>query len=157
MDLLWALLGMAAFWCAIAIAVSRVGGWWRIAHQYRSGQVTTGDRYWFEYANIGGAKYMGVLIFTVNLLGMRVSLLPLFRPAHPPIFVPWEDVHAKQVKLWWWNHVELRFSRVPDVPFRVSLVLARNMEVASQSHFLYERASQVKQEPKNSEHDTTGP
>ena len=71
---------------------------------------------------------------------MRVSLFPLFRPAHPPLFVPWDDIDATQVKQRWWDHVELRFSRVPDVPFRISLVLAHNMEVVSEGYFVYERA-----------------
>ena len=134
------LMGFVGFWCAVAFALSFSGGWWRLARQYRSRQATDGNRYWFQSASVGRAAYSGVLMFTVNPAGMRVSLFLPFRPAHPPIFVPWEDVDAKQVRRWWWNHVELRFSRVQDVPFRITLVLAHNMQVVSEGHFMYERA-----------------
>ena len=38
------------------------------------------------------ARYNGVLTVGVNPAGLYLAVMPLFRPGHPPLFIPWPDV-----------------------------------------------------------------
>ena len=41
------------------------------------------------------SRYNGMLRFDVSRAGLRLSVLPLFRPGHRPFFVPWSEVSAE--------------------------------------------------------------
>lgn len=59
------------------------------------------------------------LNIAVNEAGLRLSLFPMFRLFHPPLFIPWDhvstQVHSGILRDW----VELRFREAPSVVLRV--------------------------------------
>ena len=59
------------------------------------------------------------LNIAVNEAGLRLSVFPLFRLFHPPLFIPWEHVskenHSGIVSNW----IEFRFRGAPSVVLRI--------------------------------------
>ena len=102
---------------------ARTGGWSALAGSYARSDRPEGTAFRFGSGNLGLASYRGCLWFVSGVRGLHVSVLFLFRPGHPPLFVPWSDVTAHAVRGWVFEHVELGFARQPEVRLR----LARSM------------------------------
>jgi hypothetical protein len=52
--------------------------------------------------------------------GLYFSVLFPFRPGHPPIFAPWEDVSLTEGRRFFSSYIELRFRRVVGAKVRLS-------------------------------------
>jgi hypothetical protein len=122
----------AAVWVGVLSLVARLGGWSRLAAAYRTREPFEGSRKRFASGSLLGGSlfgcpcdYSGSLTVGSNPEGLYIAVLPLFRPGHPPLFVPWQDVTAQVKKGWLRTTVILTFRQVPSVRLRVSLGLAR--------------------------------
>jgi hypothetical protein len=52
--------------------------------------------------------------------GLYLSVLFPFRPGHPPLLIPWQDISATETKRGFGSGYEMRFRRVPGVAMQVS-------------------------------------
>jgi hypothetical protein len=59
-----------------------------------------------------------------NQRGLHMSVLFPFRPGHPPLFVPWEDVSVTEGRSFFLKYADLSFRRVPGANVRVAMRLA---------------------------------
>ena len=103
---------VVAVWCAGFVALlalkvvvgqwahARASGWPRLGRRYPAdgpcgpttvGKPTTFDRavvrvhsHWYHLSPVVG----------VDGAGIRLSMRPAWRPFHPPVFIPWDDVTA---------------------------------------------------------------
>jgi hypothetical protein len=83
-----------AVWFLSMHLIAWTGGWhelagvygaelpMELAHEWRNRQGRM--RY--------GTGYNGCLNIAANAMGMQLSLWKIFRPGHPPLFIPWSDV-----------------------------------------------------------------
>ena len=116
------------FWCGILLLLAHLGGWARIATEYRLWDSFEGSRWWFQSGQFGWTNYGSCLTVGAGPRGLYFSVLFPFRPGHPPILVPWDDVAAKPGKFLFSRYVDLRFRRVPGVRVRLSQRLATKIE-----------------------------
>lgn len=107
---LWVLpLFLAAFplfWAGTCWIIAQMG-WARLASRYRTEAEPTGQRLWVGHANVGPASYKNVLRVWIEPEGLRLGVLFLFRPGHPPLRIPWDaitDVRPRKV-LWQTQYV----------------------------------------------------
>jgi hypothetical protein len=59
------------------------------------------------------------LFIAVNEAGLRLSVFPLFRLFHPPLFIPWNQVSAQNRSGIISNWIEFHFSGAPSVVLRI--------------------------------------
>ena len=114
-------LGVSSFpliWSFVCIVISRFGGWHKLASAYRTSLPFGGTLRRFQTARMrGGARYKGCLNVGASPSGLFLSTYFPFRPGHPPLLVPWQDVtvhgHADVA-------YELRFRAAPGIPLQLS-------------------------------------
>lgn len=71
-------------------------GWRGLAHHYRTTQMPAGKRWIGQYGFVNGARYGNALNITTNDAGLYIEPMALFRVNHPPLFIPWHDLHNPQ-------------------------------------------------------------
>jgi hypothetical protein len=67
-----------------------------LAQRYRAQQLPTGKRFVGQYGFIGGARYGNALNVTTNDAGLHIEPVSLFAFNHPPLFIPWHELHNPQ-------------------------------------------------------------
>jgi hypothetical protein len=95
-----------ALWLCVLLILSLVGGWKRIADQFPASvsPVDEGRHFRFVWGTVGSPSlpivYRACLFCTVSPAGLKVSVFPLFRFMHPPMFIPWSAVDAASRDRW---------------------------------------------------------
>ncbi|HJZ54431.1 MAG TPA: hypothetical protein VKE74_05710 [Gemmataceae bacterium] len=113
------------FWCFVIWMIGTLGGWGALARHYHHRGGFTGTRRRFCSARLGWSNYGGILTIGTNGEGLYFAVFFLFRPGHPPLFIPWTDVSAEPVKGWVFRYLEFRFAQAPGVVMRVTERLGR--------------------------------
>jgi hypothetical protein len=115
-------------WVGLSLLASRIGGWQALARQYRATQRITGRRYWMKSAGMRwGFAYRSAINFGADSSGLFLSIFPLFRAGHPPLFIPWSDIAVSKEKRWLLDGTQLRFQKVPGVSLLIPTKLATSM------------------------------
>ncbi len=83
------------FWLFVVWLIGTFG-WRRMAQRYRTTQTPTGKQWLSQYGFINGARYGNALNVTTNDMGLFIEPVALFRFNHPPLFIPWHDLHNPQ-------------------------------------------------------------
>ena len=81
------------FWALVVTLVAFVGGWQRIAAVYPAKSAPRGQRFSWQTLLVGYfASYRSVVNIQIDLEGLYLSTMLLFRPGHRPIFIPWDAI-----------------------------------------------------------------
>jgi hypothetical protein len=126
----------AGLWCIACFGISWAGGWRLLAQHYRCTWPVEGTRWQFRSAgfhrwSVFPASYGGILTLIGNEDGLRLSVFSMFRLGHPPIFIPWSEITATQVKRFFiFPLVRFDFVRVPSVAMFINPQLARKIQIA---------------------------
>lgn len=116
-------------WVFTLVAIGRLGGWARLARQYPARPQAGGVRLRFRSGRMRyRTGYGGCLILGADPAGLHLSIFFLFRPGHPPLFVPWPEVSAHVRSR---HGVALGFARAPGVPLILGRSLAAKLADAS--------------------------
>lgn len=81
-------------WGLVCLLISWVGGWARLARRYRATLVPEGTDHAGVVGMIGMASYRGTLNVRTSTQGLYLTVMPLFKLGHPPLFVPWSHISA---------------------------------------------------------------
>ena len=114
----------AALWVGITLLMSYIGGWGRLAKQYPAfGPPPTGAVLRHVTGMFGVANYKRVLTVTTTETGLCIENRWVFRPWHPPLFIPFTAIrNARKQTLFFWEYVafdvdELASIRLPSKVF----------------------------------------
>ena len=118
----------AAVWCLVLGLASVVGGWRRLAGRYRDTELFAGDVTRFASAQVGWASYSGALTVGASETGLFLATLSIFRPFHPPLFIPWTEVSAEPITSRFGTAARLAFASVPGVRVTLSGRAAARLE-----------------------------
>jgi hypothetical protein len=112
-------------WFGSMFLIARVGGWRDLARVYREETPMEFARQWRnKYGKMRYATgYNGCLNIAASAMGMRLWLWTMFRPAHPPLFIPWSDISTAVEQGIFVEMVRFSFQRVPGA----TLVLRRKL------------------------------
>jgi len=127
-----AVLLIIGLWFGVNLVISFVSGWAELARVYRFRGQFLGETWSFQSGQmrmlmgIGNAMKVGA-----DQQGLYLSLLFMFRPGKPPLYVPWQDIATREGRFLFWNYVELRFRQAPNVYLQISKVLAHKLAMAS--------------------------
>ena len=130
------MLAFIIFWSFVVWFIARVGGWSSLADAYPS-RLPFNETCWsLQRARFRwGVGYNGVLRVCADAQALHLSVLSLFRPGHPPLSIPWEDITGSRRVFW----IELRFRRTNSVFMRISPGLAEKLEQAAAGMWHYEK------------------
>jgi len=132
-------IAFPVIWVVVVFAIGKFGGWTRLAGQYPSKPQVGGRCFRFQSGRMRfRTGYGSCLAVGSDPFGLHLSILFLFRPGHPPLFLPWSEITIHQGSR---RGVALRFSRVPDVPIILSKRLAVQLAEASSGIFSYPPAA----------------
>ena len=92
-----AVLGFAAFWSGVVLLIGRFG-WHMLAGAYRTDAPASGRQIRLVTGRIGLSNYSGILNVSIEPDGLRLSVMSMFRPGHPPLLIPWEDITEIDVR-----------------------------------------------------------
>ena len=89
----YVLPALVLFWAAVSFLISRISGWSLLARHYRMEDSFDGQRWRFQSCRMRWmTSYNNALTIGADRRGLYLSLVFLFRPGHPPLFIPWKDV-----------------------------------------------------------------
>ena len=84
------------FFMFVTWLIGQISGWSRLASSFRTEAPVSGKVLRMQSAKIGLASYNGCLTICVLESGLRLSMLLPFRCGHPPLLIPWHQVHNVQ-------------------------------------------------------------
>jgi hypothetical protein len=103
-----ALPALPLFWCAVVLLLSRVGGWHRLHEEFPE----RGDPAAIGYRGVSGR--VGLVSYNQSLRvaatgdGLHLAVPSLFRPGHPPLFIPWRAMRRRErLRLLWQDSVRV--------------------------------------------------
>lgn len=91
-----------AMWCGVCLLTSAIGGWGRLAKKYPATAPPSGTRFPGQTGYVGVSRYRGVLTIHLSPEGLHLDVVKIFRIGHPPLFIPWSEIHNPAVRrnLW---------------------------------------------------------
>jgi hypothetical protein len=125
-----------SLWIGIVASLSWFGGWAALARAYRlTGEF---DRQCWRFRSAlvryaapwRHARYRSGMTLGANARGLYLAVLPLFRIGHPPLFIPWTDVHVARHDSMLLLCLEFRFRRVETVSLRLNRSFGQEVAAA---------------------------
>jgi len=87
------LLSLLPLWFLSLFLFSRAS-WHKLARLYRSSEVFYGTDYGKLNARVNDLNYSSRLYLKYNEEGIYLSVVKRYRPFHPPVFIPWNELMA---------------------------------------------------------------
>jgi hypothetical protein len=107
----WFCSFFVGLWLSVGAILSFVGGWHRLAGRFpvSSSAAVQGRRFRFVSGAVGlgllPVSYRSCLFCMVSSVGLELSVFPIFRFMHPPMFIPWSAVEEATRERWWFISV----------------------------------------------------
>ncbi len=108
-----------ALWSFVIFLVAMIGGWPRLAQYYRAQADFDGTRWSMQSGYVGLSRYRGVLTVGANWQGLYLAVFPLFRIAHPALFIPWSDISTAERQGFLFIYLDFHFAQTPGVRLSV--------------------------------------
>ena len=97
---------LGTLWIGVTLFMSLVGGWRRLGKLYPAPlPLPTGRRLSGVTGMFGVASYKRVLTVTTTSDGLVIENRFVFRPGHPPLFIPFSAMHdMRKQMLYFWEY-----------------------------------------------------
>jgi hypothetical protein len=127
-------VAFALFWIFICLVISVISGWRALAERFieRSepcGQIKTAGPFFYVIYMRYWCHYSSVIRMTAADDAFYLSVLALFRAGHPPLRIPWSEIHFVKITRYWSRFVVLTLGNREAVPMRISERMARNLGI----------------------------
>jgi hypothetical protein len=111
---------------------SYLSGWAALARTYRHEGSFEGESWRYQSAYMRRlSRYRHCLTIGADHAGLFVSMFWIFRVAHPPLFIPWNQVSRRSRRFLWSKSTELRLGREDSIPFRINPGLSDRLAKAA--------------------------
>ncbi len=116
------------FWCGVVGLISVIGGWRTLAAHYA---VPTFGGTVLSHATtgrLGLANYRNVLKVGWSEQGLHLGVMVFFRPFHPPLCIPWQDVTRRtqgKFLFFAWDMLEVQGVKVALVTSLLAPIAAK--------------------------------
>lgn len=120
------ILFIIALWICVCKLISVVGGWKTLSQDYQANSAFDGQKLWLKSVGMRRwTNYSNCITVGVNKYGLYISILPIFRIGHPPLFIPWTDISTEEAnRRLLPDGVKFYFTKQPEVPVILSKKLA---------------------------------
>jgi hypothetical protein len=119
-------------WIIGLLAASSFGGWSELAAHFPrnadpAGRICASGS-WFNLVYMRyWTKYSGAIYFEAADDALYLTMIPLFRPFHPPLRIPWDEIRMTQGVFF----LVLILGSAEQIPLRVSSRLAGKLELVN--------------------------
>jgi len=133
----WFPVVLPLVWIGFNCVVSYTGGWWDLAKAYPLDHEFPEKQSWRAPQVFLSAlgTYRNLVHVGVDREGLYLRVAPLFRVAHPPIFVPWKDISYSQKKRFFREMTKFRFRHKPDIPVHLPIQLTNKVAEAAAGYW----------------------
>lgn len=134
---LFSLFFIVVWWFALA-GLARMSGWATLAEHYRADVDFDGARRRFQSMSMGNGtladvNFSNCVTLAVNTQTVGLSMLFPFRPYHPPLIIPLDDISIAPHKvMWFFKAVRITARRAPEV--KITLFQSQARWLAEHSH-----------------------
>ena len=113
-------------WVGVCKLIAAAGGWRILARDYRADSIFDGKKLWLKSIGMRSwTNYSNCINIGANKYGLYLSVIPIFRVGHPPLFFPWMDIATEVTgRRLLPDVVKFNFTKQPDVPIILSKRLA---------------------------------
>jgi hypothetical protein len=113
-------------WVGVCMLISAAGGWKILSRDYRVSSAFDGKKMWLKSVGMRRwSNYNNCITVGANKYGLYLSVFPMFRVGHPPLFFPWSDISTEAgSRRFFGDFVKFKFTKQPDVPVILSKKLA---------------------------------
>jgi hypothetical protein len=121
-------------WCLISLIVSFMGGWHRLSLRFCAqgepyGDTRTAGPFSYGVQMRYRLGYNNVIRITAAEDALYFSILFLFRIGHPPLRIPWNEIHIDRDKFLWQRYIVLTLGNEEKIPMRISERMARKLGI----------------------------
>ena len=120
-------------WNGLCVLLSFISGWGLLARKYRLRGHFDGKRWEVQYGRVGPISIRGGLILGANSEGLYLGMIPLFRPGHPPLLIPWKDTSVPREQSFFLPSMDFQVGSKPSVFLSVSAESAEQIVHAARS------------------------
>lgn len=107
------LIAFPLFWVGLIWLIGAFG-WRAVAEHYPDKPSMSGQLWrWRSLQIERGAAYNNGVTIAADSSGIRFSVPIVFRPGHPPMFIPWSDLTITRDRRWYGAVVRLEARKAP--------------------------------------------
>jgi len=111
-----------------------MGGWSALAARYRSEGDFSGPTWNFQCGQFRWwASYNNCLTVGADPRGLFLWVFLLIRVAHPPLFIPWQDISVSRAEVLWLRQVRFHLGQELQIPLTIGDKLAQELRSAAGS------------------------
>jgi len=101
-------IAFVGVWSFVLWILSHVGGWQALAQQYRTTRKPTGHCFNAEAIRLGLVNYNFISQLCSTPAGLYLSVWSIFKIGHPPLLIPWSELHNPRPVQFLWKKM-IRF------------------------------------------------
>lgn len=100
-----------------------ISGWKKLAVHYPAGGDPEGETFRWRSIGVGRMGYSNCINLAAGKSGLRLSGSFLIRLGHDPLFLPWREITATAHRGWFFNYIDLRAAKTPELRIRLPRLL----------------------------------
>ena len=122
------------FWIFICLVISVMSGWLALAESFIQqsepcGQIKTAGPFFYVVYMRYWCHYSSVIRMTAADDAFYLSVLAIFRAGHPPLRIPWNEIHFSSTNLFLRTHIVLTLGNQERIPMRISERMASKLGI----------------------------
>jgi len=132
--LLFFLIFFVVVWILSCEVISRVSGWHALARRFTRasepyGETRSAGPYFYSVCARYWTRYNSVVRVTTAESGLYLSILLLFRPGHPPLCIPWQEITFGRTRYFLRRYVVLTLGTEERIPLRITERMAGKLGI----------------------------
>jgi hypothetical protein len=127
-------ISAVTLWCFWSFFTSLVSGWYALTRRFRAQSEPCGDTrsarpLSSEVRMRFKTEYAYVVRLTAAQDALYLSMSFLLRVGHPPLRIPWNEIHFGREEFLWLRYVVLTLGNKETIPMRISERTARKLGI----------------------------
>jgi hypothetical protein len=117
-------IAFVAFWCLVCTLIGLVSGWSALSRRFTAQSqplgefLQAGPLFYSVYLRFWG-HYSSVVRVISATDALYLSVLLPFRPGHPPLRIPWNEITLGRTKFLWQKFIVLTLGNEEQIPLRI--------------------------------------
>jgi hypothetical protein len=121
-------------WVSVSFFIALIGGWFELGRIYRATHPFAGPLWRFQDAQFRLLTgYRNILTAGASAEGLYLAVFLPFRIAHPPLFIPWQDISVRPGRVLWFRVYKFEFRQAPSVRMQLREKLGKKIQIAAAS------------------------
>jgi len=119
------LIASAAFWCLVCFLIGLASGWSSLSRRFAAQSEPCGETrqagplFYSVYLRFWG-HYSSVVRVISATDALYLSVLLPFRPGHPPLCIPWNEINFGRTRFLWQKFIVLTLGNEEQIPLRIT-------------------------------------